>query len=83
MSINRDMTEEEKGLTNKKDMRWWHIEEYLTGKKSLIIGKKTRIISYHCDETKFSFRYFNNIDMFYFHIVLFHKCIEFHYYHRL
>lgn len=68
--------------TNKKDKRWWHIEKYLNGTKALIIGK-FQLNWYHCDETKFSAKAYNNIDMFYCHIVLFHKCVELHYYYRL
>ena len=69
--------------TNKKDKRWWHIEERISGTKSLIIGKRIQINWSKFEETKFSFKTFNNVDMFYFHIVLFYKCVEFHYYHRL
>ena len=69
--------------TNKKDKRWWHIEERVSGTKSLIIGKRIQINWSKFEETKFSFKTFNNVDMFYFHIVLFYKCVEFHYYHRL
>ena len=70
--------------TNKKDKRWWRIEKNLngTGIKSLIIGKRIQINWSWCEETKFSFKTFNNVDMFYFHIVLFHRYIEFFYYHR-
>lgn len=69
--------------TSKNDKRWWHIEERVSGTKSLIIGKRIQINWSWCEETKFSFKTFNSVDMFYFHIVLFHKCVEFHYYHRL
>lgn len=69
--------------TNKKDKRWWHIEERLTGTKSLIIGKRIQINWSRLEETKFSFKTFNSVDMFYLHLVLFHRYIVFFYYHRL
>jgi len=68
--------------TNKADKRWWHIEERVSGTKSLIIGKRIQINWLWCEETKLSFKTFNSVDMFYCHIVLFHKCVELHYYHR-
>lgn len=67
--------------TAKNDKRWWHIEEYLTGRKALIVWKRTRINWYKC-ETRFSFKWFNSVDMFYFHVCLFFRVFEFHYYHR-
>ncbi len=69
--------------TNKKDKRWWHIEERLTGTKSLVIGERIQINWSRCEETKFSFKTFNNADMFYLDFILFHRYIEFFYYHRL
>lgn len=51
--------------------------------KSLHIGKKIKLLWYHSKETATDFSAFNNIDMFYFHIGLFHRFLEFHYYHRL
>lgn len=69
--------------TNKKDKRWWHIEERLTGTKSLIIGKRIEINWSRFEEKKFSFKTFNNVDMFYLHLILFHRYIIFFYYHRL
>ena len=69
--------------TNKKDKRWWHIEERLTGTKSLIIGERIQINWSRFEEKKFSFKTFNNVDMFYLDLILFHRYIEFFYYHRL
>jgi hypothetical protein len=69
--------------TNKNDKRWWHIEERVSGTKSLIIGKRIQINWSRSEDTKFSFKTFNNVDMFYLHIVLFHRYIVFFYYHRL
>lgn len=69
--------------TNKKDKRWWHIEERLTGTKSLIIGERIQINWSRFEEKKFSFKTFNNVDMFYLDFILFHRYIEFFYYHRL
>jgi len=70
--------------TNKKDKRWWRIEKNLngTGIKSLIIGKRIQINWSWCEETKFSFKTFNNVDMFYLHLILFHRYMVFFYYHR-
>lgn len=76
------MTEKE---SNKEisDKRWWHIEEYISGRKALIIGKKIQINWYRLDEIKrFSFRWFNSVDMFYWHVVLFHSVLEFQYFYR-
>lgn len=69
-------------MNNKNDNRWWHIEEYLTGKKALHIGKRIRFNWYINESTKFDIKAFKSIDMYYAHIVLFYKVLEFHYYRR-
>lgn len=71
--------------TNIKNKRWWSIEKNLngTGIKSLIIGKRIQINWSRLEETKFSFKTFNNVDMFYLHLILFHRYIIFFYYHRI
>ena len=51
--------------------------------KSLHIGRKIKLLWYHSQETATDFSAFNNIDMFYCHIGLFHRFLELHYYHRL
>ena len=68
--------------TNKADKRWWHIEERVSGKKSLI-GRKIQINWYKDNEVRNQFKWFNSVDMFYWHIVLFGKILEFQYFHRL
>lgn len=75
----------EKMWTAKADKRWWHIEEYLTGKKALVIGRKMPVIQinwYSIDNPRFSVRCFRSRDMFHIHFVLFGKVVEFHYYKR-
>ena len=67
----------------KADKRWWHIEEYLSGKKALVIGKRVKIVWYSIGKPTFSVRCFNSVDMYYIHFVLFGKVVEFHYYKRL
>jgi len=71
--------------TNKKDKRWWRIEKNFngTGIKALIIGKRIQINWSRSEDTKFSFKTFNSVDMFYLHIVLFYRYLVFFYYHRL
>ena len=69
--------------TNKNDGRRWHIEEYLTGRKCLHIGRRVRINYHDKGMSLLSCRCFNSIDMFYWHIVVWHRVLEFHYYHRL
>jgi hypothetical protein len=52
-------------------------------RKSLHIGRKIKLLWYHCEETAMGCSAFNNIDMFYCHIGFFHNFLELHYYHRL
>lgn len=69
--------------TNKADKRWWHIEERVPGWKSLIVGRKVQITWYKEKEVRNQFKWFNNVDMFYWHIVLFGRVLTFQYFHRL
>lgn len=69
-------------MKNKNDNRWWHILEYLSGRKTLIIGNKIQINWYKDKELKNQFKWFNSVDMFYWHIVLCGRVLGFMYYHR-
>lgn len=69
--------------TSVNDGRWWHIEEYLYGRKALIIGHKMQINWYKDKEVKNQFKWFNSVDMFYWHIALFSRVLQFQYFHRI
>ena len=67
----------------KTDNRWWHIEEYLTGRKALIIGKRIQLVWYSIEKTRFSVRCFSSINMYYIHFIFFGKVMEFYYHKRV
>lgn len=70
-------------MKKKNDKRWWHIKEYVSGKKALVMGRRIRFIWYRIEtKRRFSFRCFRSVDMYYAHIMLFGKILEYHYYRR-
>lgn len=66
----------------KADKRWWHIEVSLKGRKSLVIGRNIKFNWYSIEHKRFSLKCFKSIDMYYAHIALLGKVLEFHYYRR-
>ena len=74
----KEMTE----YKEKADKRWWHSKEYPTERNSLVIGRNIKFLWYSIEHKRFSLKYFKSIDMYYAHIALLGKVLEFHYYRR-
>ena len=76
----------------KADGRRWHVEEYISGRKALCIGRRTRLLwyridrpdaaDYDCPAYWFGWGAFKSADMYHAHLVLFGRVLEFHYFRK-